>query len=136
MPNQTFHDSSSVLALTEQPLLLHPYFDDPEQHLTFIPLTGALGWKTERGKRTIEVCGLNAESLRDARLEAYNTVMSSFVAATTALIQDNVAAAKPMLAIVEGHKAGSHEFAFAGRVAADLVMQRLAGLFPPTQGGN
>ncbi len=53
---------------TENPLLLNPYFDDPEEHLTFddkgflYPKDGS-----ERGKETIEVCDLNRVDLIDAR---------------------------------------------------------------------
>jgi HEAT repeats len=53
----------------EDPLLLNPYFDDPEEHIGFnnlgypIPLT-------ERGRETIAVCHLDRIDLVEARWEA------------------------------------------------------------------
>ncbi|MET9314449.1 hypothetical protein ABZX12_21785 [Kribbella sp. NPDC003505] len=53
----------------ERPLLLHPYFDDPEEHLEFVWGTGTVddgqirprqvhGRESVRGRTTIEVCAL------------------------------------------------------------------------------
>jgi uncharacterized protein (TIGR02646 family) len=53
----------------ERPLLLHPYFDDPEEHLEFVWDTGTVddgqirprrirGRESVRGRTTIEVCAL------------------------------------------------------------------------------
>ena len=51
----------------EKPLLLHPYFDDPEEHFD-AGQYGALEGKTKRGRATIEVCALNRTKLmRDRR---------------------------------------------------------------------
>jgi 5-methylcytosine-specific restriction endonuclease McrA len=52
----------------EVPLLLHPYLDDPAEHLQF----GALGVISERnaslkGRSTIEVCGLDRGALSEER---------------------------------------------------------------------
>ncbi len=55
----------------EKPLLLHPYFDNPEDHITFddkgvpYPKNGS-----ERGQETIQVCNLNRETLNEARRTA------------------------------------------------------------------
>jgi hypothetical protein len=57
----------------EMPLLLHPYFDYPENHITFdkvgiaYPNNGS-----ERGRETIQTCDLNRPNLNDARLEIRN----------------------------------------------------------------
>lgn len=52
----------------EQPLLLHPYFDVAEEHLTFgvRGIVSARG-NSIRGRATIEVCRLDREALRAAR---------------------------------------------------------------------
>ena len=56
----------------EEPLLLQPDKDDPADHITFrehvaIPLT-------DRGKRTIAVCGLNRDQLRSDRRESFEMI--------------------------------------------------------------
>lgn len=51
----------------EQPALLNPYFDDPNEHLVFDVSTGIVGYKTRRGKITIQVLGLNRDGLPEAR---------------------------------------------------------------------
>ena|SRR5829696_6316855 len=57
----------------EEPLLLHPYFDDPHEHLEFIeeglvrPRRLANGTPSPRGEATIRILGLNRERLVRAR---------------------------------------------------------------------
>ena len=55
-------DSESFKA--EKPLLLNPELDNPEEHLVFLP-DGDIKekGKSERGKKTIEICGLDREDL-------------------------------------------------------------------------
>jgi uncharacterized protein (TIGR02646 family) len=60
--------------LTERPLLLHPYIDNPEEHLTFraddnLKAVQIIGL-TERGRGTIVTLGLNREELQ---LQRYST---------------------------------------------------------------
>jgi len=53
---------------SEKPLLLHPYLDDPEQHIAFSSLGVPYAKNgSERGKATIEACHLDRESLCEAR---------------------------------------------------------------------
>ncbi len=54
----------------EQPLLLHPYFDDPSDHLELDEQIGVLRGKTLKGTRTIRVCDLNRTALVEARAKA------------------------------------------------------------------
>ncbi|GAA4899690.1 hypothetical protein GCM10025789_17450 [Tessaracoccus lubricantis] len=60
----------------EKRLVLHPYLDFPERHLTFTWGTGTIedGWisprrRSRKGAATIEVCGLQRRGLRRARRE-------------------------------------------------------------------
>ena len=55
---------------TEGPLLLNPYFDSPEEHITFDRYTGVPEPLTERGKATIECCELDRPSLAFRRLDS------------------------------------------------------------------
>jgi hypothetical protein len=52
----------------EDATLLNPYFDQPEQHIDFVPATGAALPVSPRGVTTIETCDLSRPSLRDKRL--------------------------------------------------------------------
>ncbi|HEY3838281.1 MAG TPA: hypothetical protein VGL72_16995, partial [Bryobacteraceae bacterium] len=57
----------------EEPLLLHPYHDNPEDHF-FAVKDGRIWHKTLRGQVTINVCDLNRKVLRIARSRAEENV--------------------------------------------------------------
>jgi hypothetical protein len=54
----------------EQPMLLNPAWDDPNDHL-LLDRTGVMASKTERGRACIEVFGLNRRGLPDERATKY-----------------------------------------------------------------
>jgi hypothetical protein len=54
----------------EEPLLLHPVFDDPADHME-MDSTGVLAFRTDRGKATEGIFGLNVRGLPEARKERY-----------------------------------------------------------------
>ncbi|MDM8517201.1 hypothetical protein QUF76_13450 [Desulfobacterales bacterium HSG16] len=54
--------------IPETPLLLNPFDDDPIPHLNYNDFGQIIG-TTEQGRSTIETCGLDRESLRNAREE-------------------------------------------------------------------
>ena len=51
----------------EDPLLLDPYNDNPDDHLVFDPDTGFIAGKTEKGRMTIKILGLDREELAGMR---------------------------------------------------------------------
>lgn len=53
----------------EDPLLLHPYFDQPRKHISFDDV-GVPIHKDRRGKATIEICHLDRVELVEARIDA------------------------------------------------------------------
>jgi uncharacterized protein (TIGR02646 family) len=59
----------------EEPLLLHPYYDDPDRHLEFIEegivkaRADGVGGFSEKGETTIAILGLNRRGLVEKRLE-------------------------------------------------------------------
>jgi hypothetical protein len=57
------------------PLLIDPTAEDPFDHLALAPSVGEYAALTEKGRRTIEVCGLNRFSLSRARQQAYRVVV-------------------------------------------------------------
>jgi hypothetical protein len=65
----------------ESPLLIHPYFDNPRDHITF-GMAGLEATKSERSTQSIEVYELSAFGLRRARqsqqLLAYNLYTTAF----------------------------------------------------------
>lgn len=59
--------------IDEEPLLLHPYSDEPSEHLEFVdegvvkPRADAAGIPSDKGDATIKVLGLNRRDLADLR---------------------------------------------------------------------
>ena len=70
----------------EGPLLLHPYRDRPEQHLSF-EYGGVVEGTTSEGKKTIEVCNLRYEPLRIDRQKAQEDAVGKWALAYGALLQ-------------------------------------------------
>lgn len=67
----------SDLAQFEQPLLLDPCYDNPDDHLVFSE-DGKVASDTRRGQVTIEIFGLNRPSLVEARLADASHLRASF----------------------------------------------------------
>jgi hypothetical protein len=60
---------------SEEPLLLHPYFDHPEDHIAFSRLGVPYAKDdSKRGRATIETCHLDRENLCSARRETAESV--------------------------------------------------------------
>ncbi len=59
----------------EEPLLINPRDEDPNDHFVFDPVTGIIGSKTPRGEATIRVLGLNRRGLPEKRQEAYDKAL-------------------------------------------------------------
>jgi hypothetical protein len=60
----------------EEPLLLNPRVDDPNDHLVFDAATGIIGYKTPKGEATIRILGLNRRGLPEARMNAYDAALA------------------------------------------------------------
>lgn len=59
-----------------KPLLIHPFIDDPEEHLVVAFEDGSLKPLTERGEITIDIIGLNRFDLRFRRKSAIDSIES------------------------------------------------------------
>jgi 5-methylcytosine-specific restriction endonuclease McrA len=59
-----------------RPLLIDPTAEDPFDHLALLLAVGQYDWRTEKGRATIELFGLNDEPLPMARLNARTNVES------------------------------------------------------------
>jgi hypothetical protein len=78
----------------EKPLLINPASqnndDDPAKHLFVDPVTGIMGYNTERGRMCIEIFGLNKrDQLRMQRVSAINNIVAILVKMQEALIDPN-----------------------------------------------
>lgn len=103
----------------EKPLLIHPCFDNPEEHLE-IDQTGALIPKSKsiRGKTCIDIFKLNERGLPDERKKIYNTVKQKMALLCSYIIPDgDFERAKGILGEIRNHKNGIEEFTIAARKA-------------------
>lgn len=120
-----YYLQSEDLGILEEPFLLHPYLDNPGEHLVF----GEFGVVTprdnsEKGRHSIEVYNLDAERLNTARQIAQETVMRDYAVELTrgkgVSLQARIDAAKAGIA---GYIKGEEPYS-----AAVLASLRL--LFP------
>ncbi len=82
----------------EKPDLLHPYFDDPSEHILFgfrgieAPIRDSNGNPSRKGQASIEVYNLKDDRLRAARSTAQMTALTEFTAQIKVLVDEG----KPM----------------------------------------
>jgi hypothetical protein len=110
----------------EEPLLLNPWQDHPEEHLRFDDEMGVLGSITEEGRKTIEVLDLNREGLREARKEALGGVKGLLTRLTAAMIEGNLALVELLTRDLEEYKAGGKPFSAVARAHVDETRKKLA----------
>ena len=101
----------------EKPMLLHPVFDDPEEHLQ-LDDTGLLLPMTERGRATVQILGLNERNLPESRKRKIEDVLGTYAQ----LAQDLILRRQDVLVEtrkerIKEIKSGRTEFAMAGRRA-------------------
>ena len=112
----------------EQPLLLHPAFDRPENHLTFDGNTGIIGYKTARGRACVELLGLNRDGLPEERKDTYKSVVAKAQSAFQAAFLGCYEEVSEYLAMMEAYTAGIRPYSFAGRAAIQKCRGRLRPL--------
>jgi len=111
---EIFYLQPEDLDAFEAPLLLHPYLDDPEEHLIFgefgivaareDPQTGQLSAK---GTHSIQVYNLDGDSLRTARHSAQSVVLQEYgieFVRERSSRKDKIAAAKKRIASYINHE--------------------------------
>jgi hypothetical protein len=102
----------------ERPLLLHPIFDWPHEHLALEPETGVIFARTRRGRTTIEILDLNREGLPEARRDTYMAVTAHALYCSIGDRPDLVAS---LLDILRRHRDGEAELSWAGRLALEAT---------------
>ncbi len=98
----------------ESPLLIHPVFDKPEEHLEMDAL-GVFTSKSDRGETCIRIFGLNLRGLPDERKKVYENVRQKM-----GLLCLDAAAGRNAVDILEqltATKKGLESFTFAARKA-------------------
>ncbi len=82
--------ATGAALLAEQPALLDPCADVPDEHLVFMP-DGRVAGRTERGRQTIEILGLGRSDLVKARAEEAQRFLAAMRSgpSVAALLQDD-----------------------------------------------
>lgn len=109
--------------IREEPLLIHPVLEDPEEHLE-VDETGIMKAKTgsEKGKTCIDIFGLNdREALQVARKECYEDVKARICSLAVQLILGNTNDISYLKEIQQGRKA----YSIAARTARRHCYSRL-----------
>lgn len=119
------HDYTDVDELddTEGPLLLHPWRDDPEEHLAF-GLEGVIAPRdgSPRGEATIEVCKLSRAELHEERKEHQEYARTATYSAVTQVDPSrNFEAA--MAEVYEKYAGPTSRYSAAARVAIELALR-------------
>jgi hypothetical protein len=100
----------------EHPLLLLPTKDDPGDHVEMTE-TGVLAPKTERGKSTIEILGLNERELPDRRMRVYRDTILKLATLHHAHLLNDTRTRDQLIAEFRDIRAGKAEFSATAQKA-------------------
>jgi hypothetical protein len=117
--------------MLELPVFLHPYFDNPDEHLIFDSATGLVTEKTPRGKALIDLLDLNREGLPEARRESYDSALSKITEIILAVRYHDPPAVAKHMQYLQDCIQGKVPFAWPARIAladAGEVKAALQGL--------
>lgn len=106
-PHRSFAPDDGVV---EQPTLLNPWLDNPEDHLIFDSRTGTIAGTTDRGRATVELLGLNRDGLVQTRKEICDVVRYMYLRLYTAVIEGNTATIDQISAELAAHRKGKEPF--------------------------
>ena len=112
--------------IREEPLLIHPVLEDPEEHLE-VDETGIMKAKngSEKGKTCIDIFGLNnREALQVARKDCFDDVKARTCILAIELIQSNTNDISYVKEILQGRKA----YSAAARTALKQCFSKLTPL--------
>jgi uncharacterized protein (TIGR02646 family) len=94
----------AILDQKEKPLLLHPYRDDPTEHLKFWPL-GRVTPRTHKGHTTIQVLRLDRKELEEQRAKRQKDARRGFALMLTDRARDTSASIEEAMAEFTGAEA-------------------------------
>lgn len=109
----------------EKPWLLDPYRDNPDDHLVFDDVTGVIGFRTPRGKYTIDRLGLNRNNLVEMRKGAARAAGDHYAAFINATMTDDSERARSRKDEWEKHERGEVPWSAFGRRAIAMIRDRI-----------
>lgn len=116
-PVKNYRASKPGEEAQEEPLLIHPVFQDPERHLE-IDYTGIFTFKTPEGETCIEIFGLNIrEALVECRKKKYCQTKDQVQLLTGDLFSNPRKAQDRIRALMDIKKEGKEPYAAPGRAA-------------------
>lgn len=104
----------------ERPKLVHPVLEDPTEHMSLDPETGILQPRTERGRATIHILGLNAT--RDLPAKRRRLISDISAQVNEAFARIPFEGAEPVVARLRDLKAENDRREFAS--VADFAFSR------------
>lgn len=117
-PHRSFAPGDGVV---EQPTLLNPWLDDPEDHLRFDGKTGVVTGRTPRGLGTVALLGLNREGLIESRKDTCDLLRGLYLRLFAAAVEGHTAALDRLSTELEAHRSGKEQFsATTANVIRDL----------------
>ena len=126
----------------EEPMLVNPYLDDPNLHLAFTDPNGFVRPLSLKGAISIDVYGLNRESLPEARARAISTAGLEFKAWYDALYDDDQVALAAREAVLNRYETGEEPYSAAALthvgerqeqlLKRGLAMKTRRGIWPST----
>ena len=112
----------------EKPIFIHPFRDDPANHLEYVPTTGFLKSKTTRGKGCIDLLDLNREELVNERRAAYRACIE-LLADLLDAVKRSVALPADEFARLKSILHGSAKYSLVGRSALKRCESALDEVF-------
>ena len=110
----------------EEPLLINPTVDDPNEHLRLEAHSGVLAPITDKGAMSIEILGLNERGLPGRRAAAYEQTKARLTVLILDMLRgiDVATQLQSIARILKGHE----EFSLAGQSAIAEIDARLDGI--------
>jgi len=102
----------------EEPTLLNPWLDDPAPHFEFDLNTGNVRGRTDRGRKNIDLLGLDREALVGERLKLIQLLKGAYVMLATATVTGDRKTYDEMERLLDAHRAGTESFT---ALTADLI---------------
>lgn len=115
----------------DQPLLLNPREDDPNEHLTFDDENGVLGSKTLRGQATIEILGLNRDGLIKDRIRVFKYVYETYVKWHNRMLSREVRTAAIVWTEIATYLDGRGPYSAVGTAAFRTACELAKSIGPP-----
>lgn len=119
-PVADFRASDPGEEMHEQPLLINPMFDDPREHLEISHQDGFIIPKTERGRATIDIFGLNIrEQLVRERMRCIRDTRRLVYLLRLVVSENDLAQARCIMTSVGEIVSGSTPYSAAGRAVLE-----------------